>query len=592
MLTDQKHLQGPAYHNAAPKLVIITTGSASTTLALTTALEKDQVEEEIFETAQADRLVSTTPTGRQKTIQLSRQPDQRLWIRTVRMSAKADASRQEISITDSLRLSEAGQELTLIRHYDGANMPGGNADFTVLGTYKKVTAEELERETATGKGVVWTTGLSWPQILEKARQEQKGVFVDCYATWCAPCKKMDQAVFPLNWVGENMNRRFLAIKVQMDSGKNDPDAVRLAYPIARELERLYKVQALPSYLFFDDSGQLVHKAVGAFKTAEFVDILQKAAQPATQLYTRYRQALAGALPVTHHLPLAAELAKRAIGEQDKAKTVRRLYIDQQFYTLNDQELLTKEKLEQLLGLWPVVASGDRIFQLFRRDPEKINNILGKKPGETYAQDRVQDIIWQEEVMPVVNAAAVAKQTPDWATIHKTIVRKYGKNYAGGTILLRSQTWWFKQKKEWDTYSNYLYQQALAELPQRRLLDDPGNPMNPLTGLSNYLNTIAWDLFQHSNKKEQLEAALAWSKESNDLVVTQKTAPFPLPGGCDTYGNLLYKLGRKEEAITYYQKMVIDRFVTNPNSEGPLMKTLNRMKQGLPTWEDRDKWASK
>jgi thiol:disulfide interchange protein len=40
----------------------------------------------------------------------------------------------------------------------------------------------------TTKGIQFVHNLSWQEILQKARAENKYVFVDCYATWCGPCK--------------------------------------------------------------------------------------------------------------------------------------------------------------------------------------------------------------------------------------------------------------------------------------------------------------------------------------------------------------------------------------------------------------------
>ena len=45
------------------------------------------------------------------------------------------------------------------------------------------------------KGIRFEKGLSWQQMLDKAKVEGKYVFVDCYATWCLPCKWMDKNIY-------------------------------------------------------------------------------------------------------------------------------------------------------------------------------------------------------------------------------------------------------------------------------------------------------------------------------------------------------------------------------------------------------------
>jgi|GEM_PF-1007586 len=571
-LTDKQHLQGPLYGNGIPKLYTITEEAGNTNLAMTTTVgEKDTVELESFGPINGHSLAFRTAKGRQKVIQLIKLQHQNLWIRYVNMSARNNANQQEIQIVDSLQLSEDGNYLTLTRHYDGPNTPDGNEDYVMAGTYKKTTSEQLALKTTMGKGVLWTAGLTWQQILAKARQEKKYVFVDCYATWCGPCKIMDQEVFPLNWVGEAMNHQFLAVKVQMDTGKNDPENIRLTYSIARHLEQKYNIQVLPSYLFFDGTGQLVHKEMGAFKTDEFVNILHKAASPSSQLYTQYREALAENLPAGDLPALAARLAEPQYGEQEMSKTLIRLYIERQFYPLSDKALLTRDKLEAILQYWGVIKSNDRIFKLFHSDPDKINKILGKKNEDDFAQQRIEDTIWQEEVRPAIKKANSMNIMPDWNALQTTITHKYGRNYAARPIL-DTKVWWYQKHQQWSFFCKYLYQQMHAN----KNLD------------SNTLNSAAWMMFLYSTEKEQLAAALQWTQQAINLELIQQIEGAPMIATCSTYGNLLYKLGRKEEAIAYYQKMVVSRA---PVEARIWPNTLLRMQEGQPTWKNREEWTN-
>src|ERR1044072_3274365 len=93
-----------------------------------------------------------------------------------------------------------------------------NAQHTNNPTTSNVTIE--------GQGIKWTDSLTWQQIKEKAKKENKYIFVDCFTTWCRPCKKMDKDVYTNDSVGALLNEKFISVKVQMDATKADNEFTR------------------------------------------------------------------------------------------------------------------------------------------------------------------------------------------------------------------------------------------------------------------------------------------------------------------------------------------------------------------------------
>ncbi len=51
------------------------------------------------------------------------------------------------------------------------------------------------------QGITFEENLSWQQAKEKAKKENKYIFVDCYATRCGPCKQMEKEVYPSDKAG-------------------------------------------------------------------------------------------------------------------------------------------------------------------------------------------------------------------------------------------------------------------------------------------------------------------------------------------------------------------------------------------------------
>jgi thiol-disulfide isomerase/thioredoxin len=75
----------------------------------------------------------------------------------------------------------------------------------------------------------------WGAAFARAKKEQKPVFADFYATWCGPCRMMDEKVFP----DPDIDRRLA-------------DYVLLRIDIDRSLfGKKYGVSRLPTYIVFD-----------------------------------------------------------------------------------------------------------------------------------------------------------------------------------------------------------------------------------------------------------------------------------------------------------------------------------------------------
>ena len=104
------------------------------------------------------------------------------------------------------------------------------------------------------QGIQFEAG-SWKEVLQKAKQENKLIFVDLYTTWCGPCKKMAADTFPQQAVGDYFNKNFVNYKIDAEKGEGP------------ELAGKYEVSAYPTLVFVDAAGELVYKFMGV-RTAE------------------------------------------------------------------------------------------------------------------------------------------------------------------------------------------------------------------------------------------------------------------------------------------------------------------------------------
>ncbi|MBX7093579.1 MAG: thioredoxin family protein [Flavobacteriales bacterium] len=91
---------------------------------------------------------------------------------------------------------------------------------------------------------------TFEQALQKAKKENKEVFVDFYAVWCGPCKYMSGAVFTNPDVGAYFNEHFVSVKI--DAEKQEKDLVEKT-----------NIEAYPTLAFFKSTGNVSFITVGA-----------------------------------------------------------------------------------------------------------------------------------------------------------------------------------------------------------------------------------------------------------------------------------------------------------------------------------------
>lgn len=103
--------------------------------------------------------------------------------------------------------------------------------------------------TSYGQGIEFFQG-TWKEALVEAQKEDKIVFVDSYAKWCGPCKKMAKNVFTQEAVGQFFNDNFINLKLDMEEADG------------RTFGAKYPVSAYPTLFFLDSQGNILKKVTG------------------------------------------------------------------------------------------------------------------------------------------------------------------------------------------------------------------------------------------------------------------------------------------------------------------------------------------
>jgi thiol-disulfide isomerase/thioredoxin len=113
-------------------------------------------------------------------------------------------------------------------------------------------------------GIRFTNDSLLIDILKKTKTDNKLIFMDCYTSWCAPCRMMDKQVYSDNEVGRFFRRNFLSVKFDMEKSEGII------------IKKKFNVEAYPTFLFLNPKGELVFKAVGFADPKSFINIAQDA----------------------------------------------------------------------------------------------------------------------------------------------------------------------------------------------------------------------------------------------------------------------------------------------------------------------------
>lgn len=99
---------------------------------------------------------------------------------------------------------------------------------------------------------------TWGEALALAKKENKLIFLDIYATWCGPCKKLKKSTFSSKEVGRFYNANFINVSLDGEKGEG---AI---------LANKYKITGYPTLLFVDSTGKVVLATAGYMNSEKFI----------------------------------------------------------------------------------------------------------------------------------------------------------------------------------------------------------------------------------------------------------------------------------------------------------------------------------
>ena len=350
------------------------------------------------------------------------------------------------------------------------------------------------------QGIIFEQG-TFADVLQKAKQTNKSIFMDAYTTWCGPCKAMTISVFPNDEVAEFYNKNFICYKVDMEKGEG------------LDLAKKYTVNAYPNLLYMNPEGEILHRVAGFQNAPNFIKLGETALNPAERFKTIQGQYWAGGASPALAVKYLLMLADAAL-PYDKPSM-------EYFSTQPESEYTSRNS-------WKI------IYNLANNLNHKMFNYLVQnkdKYAAVYGKDSVENKINAVYIEALGNAAESEPQSFD--SLSKTYYALNLKRSKDDEMSLgQAEMIMLKHKKDWPAYNA-----KLTDFVNKHLLKNA-------TGL----NSVSWDVYENSTDKNLLAKAEGWSALACKLEPKNFNA-------ADTHAALLFKNGKSALAKAAAQKAI-------------------------------------
>jgi len=341
-----------------------------------------------------------------------------------------------------------------------------------------------------GAGIDFHHELTLQQALDRAKSEGKLVFMDCYTSWCGPCKRLAATVFMDSAVGAYFNTNYICVKYDMEKEEGPSIATR------------YQITAYPTLLWLDANGSIKNKVIGGLDNKGIMDAGRMAADPIPEMMTGMDK-------------------KYAEGTRDEAFMEEYLKLFRS--SGRDYDAVFTEYLKQAAAQnWLKENTLPLVYELTDHYPCPGIDILVKHKNELIAKYGAKD--YSTKIDAIANdALAHAKKKTDEKILKDAIELVRGNSADSKKQIAKMQMDYYFNTANAAVYDKYVTDYIKKYAPTDAKM----------------LNDVAWQYYINTNEEKYLKKAMQWAYKAVNLknTCTNNT----------TYAYLQYKLGNMPEA---------------------------------------------
>jgi thioredoxin-related protein len=349
------------------------------------------------------------------------------------------------------------------------------------------------------QGISFETS-DWASVKNKAKAENKLIFVDVYTTWCGPCKLMDKHVFSDEKVGLFYNAHFIPFKSDAEKGEG------------LNFAKKYNVNSYPNFLFVNAEGELIIRKNGAMEIDEFLQFGQKALdadKEATAMTSAYNF---GNRSPEFILKYLAFLKEKDLPTEEIALW---------YFAMIGQEHWTSSENLQLIKKY-IHNPHSPVIEFLAKNKETESEIAKRN----YAVYYTLFDIYKDHINATIKKGMNDEEVDQ--LVSKLNLNFYPSDSDYLNFIVKKEI--AKRDKDWENYTKVCIEYVNDHLLSSDLA----------------LNNWAYEFYKNKEitDKDALNEALKWIKIA---VKNKKEAPYYY-AFLDTHASLLYKLGRKKEAL--------------------------------------------
>jgi len=428
------------------------------------------------------------------------------------------------------------------------------------------------------QGIAFENG-TWKEVLEKAQQKNKPIFVEFYTTGSDSCKMMSIQIFPLESVGRVYNENYICYQIDAEKGEG------------AEMAKKYGLTSFPTYIFFNVDGTPFCASAKAMSAANFIGVSDKALQimydskPMDAYEKEYAEKKDDPGFLRHYINKRSSIGLsnaflfdkylKLIPEEERTSlTVIRLYKDEgQFLRVNS------------------VA-----FENLQKNGPKINETLGTVNFLLYTaiKNSISDAAETKDEQLLTTAMLACDQLPMQdlpmqkdelymmyyeRTGEADNYLKYATNYCKDYLMKISDATIEEKNKASVQNIEQMINSGAIPLKDSTFINKMKNQAahSESNKIGNELDRLSLEAFDKTSDKKILKNALKWSERSMEILPDNTQF-------MDTYAKLLYKLGKNKDAIAKEEE-ALEKTPKEDILRNRIEETLFKMKAGEKIWKD-------